>query len=203
MTGIKRLSPRQSRKVNTLVKKECCNCENGNCILLDDGDTCVCPQLISYSLLCKWFRIAVLPLDIVKRKGKDYFENVFIHKFDSITTIGLLLTLVMIFSFQGNVILENPLHIVLIAIPLILQTFLIFAIAYVACRVLKLPYKIAAPAGMIGASNFFELAVAVAIALFGTTSPAALATTVGVLTEVPVMLLLVRIANKTKGRFPA
>lgn len=72
---------------------------------------------------------------IVKRKGKDYFENVFIHKFDSITTIGLLLTLVMIFSFQGNVILENPLHIVLIAIPLILQTFLIFAIAYVACRV--------------------------------------------------------------------
>lgn len=140
---------------------------------------------------------------IVKRKGKDYFENVFIHKFDSITTIGLLLTLVMIFSFQGNVILENPLHIVLIAIPLILQTFLIFAIAYVACRVLKLPYKIAAPAGMIGASNFFELAVAVAIALFGTTSPAALATTVGVLTEVPVMLLLVRIANKTKGRFPA
>ena len=141
--------------------------------------------------------------NIVKRKGKDYFENVFIHKFDSITTIGLLLTLVMIFSFQGNVILENPLHIVLIAIPLILQTFLIFAIAYVACRVLKLPYKIAAPAGMIGASNFFELAVAVAIALFGTTSPAALATTVGVLTEVPVMLLLVRIANKTKGRFPA
>lgn len=140
---------------------------------------------------------------IVKRKGKDYFENVFIHKFDSITTIGLLLTLVMIFSFQGNVILENPLHIVLIAIPLILQTFLIFAIAYVACRVLKLPYKIAAPAGMIGASNFFELAVAVAIALFGTTSPAAFATTVGVLTEVPVMLLLVRIANKTKGRFPA
>ena len=63
MTGIKRLTPRQSRKVNTLVKKECCNCENGNCILLDDGDTCVCPQLISYSLLCKWFRIAVLPLD--------------------------------------------------------------------------------------------------------------------------------------------
>ena len=122
-------------------------------------------------------------------KGKDYFENVFIHKFDSITTIGLLLTLVMIFSFQGNVILENPLHIVLIAIPLILQTFLIFAIAYVACRVLKLPYKIAAPAGMIGASNFFELAVAVAIALFGTTSPAALATTVGVLTEVAILEL--------------
>lgn len=112
--------------------------------------------------------------------------------FDSVTTIGLLLTLVMIFSFQGNTILEKPLHIVLIAVPLILQTFLIFAIAYIACRVLKLPYKIVAPAGMICASNFFELAVAVAIALFGTTSPAALATTVGVLTEVPVMLFLVK-----------
>lgn len=121
-----------------------------------------------------------------------YFEETFIHMFDSVTTIGLLLTLVMIFSFQGNTILEKPLHIVLIAVPLILQTFLIFAIAYIACRVLKLPYKIAAPAGMICASNFFELAVAVAIALFGTTSPAALATTVGVLTEVPVMLFLVK-----------
>lgn len=138
---------------------------------------------------------------VIKRKGKAYFENTFVHKFDGITTVGLLLTLIMIFSFQGNTILENPLHIVLIAVPLILQTFLIFAIAYIACRVLKLPYDIAAPAGMIGASNFFELAVAVAIALFGTTSPAALATTVGVLTEVPVMLLLVRIANKTRGWF--
>ena len=115
---------------------------------------------------------------------------------------SLLLTLVMIFSFQGNVILENPLHIVLIAVPLILQTLLIFAIAYVAAYFLKLPHRIAAPAGMIGASNFFELAVAVAIALFGTTSPAALATTVGVLTEVPVMLFLVKIANKTANRFP-
>ena len=140
---------------------------------------------------------------VIKQKGKDYFENTFIHKFDSIITIGLLLTLIMIFAFQGSVILENPLHIILIAIPLILQTFLIFAIAYIACKVLKLPHKIAAPAGMIGASNFFELSVAVAIALFGTTSPAALATTVGVLTEVPVMLLLVRIANKTRRYFPS
>ena len=138
---------------------------------------------------------------VIKRKGQVYFEETFIHMFDSVTIIGLLLTLVMIFSFQGNIILENPLHIVLIAVPLILQTSLIFAIAYIACRVLKLPYKIAAPAGMIGASNFFELAVAVAIALFGTTSPAALATTVGVLTEVPVMLFLVKIANKTKDWF--
>lgn len=107
----------------------------------------------------------------------------------------------MIFSFQGNTILQNPLHIILIAVPLILQTLLIFAIAYIACKFLKLPYNIAAPAGMIGASNFFELAVAVAVALFGTSSPAALATTVGVLTEVPVMLFLVRIANHTKGWF--
>ena len=138
---------------------------------------------------------------VIKKRNKEYFEDTFVHKFDNLTSIGLLLTLVMIFSFQGNVILENPLHILLIAIPLILQTFLIFAVAYIACHILKLPYNIAAPAGMIGASNFFELSVAVAIALFGTTSPAALATTVGVLTEVPVMLFLVKVANKTKGWF--
>ena len=138
---------------------------------------------------------------LTKSKGVDYFENVFIHKFDSVTTIGLLLTLVLIFMGQSEVILENPLHIVLIAVPLIIQTFLVFFIAYIACKILKTPHDIAAPAGMIGASNFFELAVAVAVALFGTTSPAALATTVGVLTEVPVMLTLVKIANNTKGWF--
>lgn len=93
---------------------------------------------------------------VIRKKGLDYFENVFVHKFDHVTSIGLLLTLVMIFAFQGNVILENPLHIVLIAIPLILQTFLIFTMAYVTCYVLKLPHKIAAPAGMIGASNFLN-----------------------------------------------
>ena len=140
---------------------------------------------------------------VTREKGADYFENTFVKKFDGITTVGLLLTLVLIFAFQGQVILENPLHIVLIAVPLILQTFLIFGIAYGACWLIRLPHRIAAPAGMIGASNFFELAVAVAVALFGTISPAALATTVGVLTEVPVMLFLVKIANKTKGRFPA
>lgn len=138
---------------------------------------------------------------VTRSKGTDYFENVFVHKFDSATTVGLLLTLVLIFMGQSEVILENPLHIVLIAVPLILQTFLTFFIAYGACKLLKLPHDIAAPAGMIGASNFFELAVAVAIALFGTTSPAALATTVGVLTEVPVMLFLVRIANRTQAWF--
>lgn len=140
---------------------------------------------------------------VTKSKGTEYFEKQFIPKFSNVTTGGLLLTLVIIFSFQGNVILENPLHIGLIAIPLILQTFLIFFIAYLASKALKLPYDIAAPAGMIGASNFFELAVAVAIALFGTNSPVALATIVGVLVEVPVMLTLVKIANRTKGWFPA
>ena len=140
---------------------------------------------------------------VTRSRGEDYFENVFIHKFDSVTTVGLLLTLVLIFMGQSAVILENPLHIVLIAVPLTIQTFLIFFIAYFAARMLKLPHNVAAPAGMIGASNFFELAVAVAVALFGTTSPAALATTVGVLTEVPVMLTLVKIANKTPHWFPS
>ena len=140
-------------------------------------------------------------LTVTKQKGREYFENTFVHIFDNVTTLGLLLTLVLIFSAQAEVILSNPLHIVLIAIPLVLQTFLIFFLAYGASKAVKLPFDIAAPAGMIGASNFFELAVAVAIALFGTTSPAALATTVGVLTEVPVMLTLVKIANNTKGRF--
>ncbi len=138
---------------------------------------------------------------IIRRKGEDYFKNSFLPKFNNLTITGLLLTLVIIFSFQGNVILENPLHIVLIAVPLTLQTFLIFFIAYLASKALKLPHEIAAPAGMIGASNFFELSVAVAISLFGTKSPVALATIVGVLVEVPVMLALVRIANRTKSWF--
>lgn len=138
---------------------------------------------------------------VIRNKGIEYFENVFLKKFDNITIIGLLLTLILIFAFQGEVILANPLHIVLIAVPLTIQTFFIFFIAYIACKLFKLPHDIAAPAGMIGASNFFELSVAVAIALFGTTSPAALATTVGVLTEVPVMLMLVKIANSTSTWF--
>ncbi|MGL4854438.1 MAG: arsenic resistance protein, partial [Lentisphaeria bacterium] len=102
----------------------------------------------------------------------------------------------IIFSFQGEIILSNPLHILLISVPLILQTFLIFFIAYFGCKWLKLPHEIASPAGMIGASNFFELAVAVAIARFGVSSPVALATIVGVLVEVPVMLFLVKLANR-------
>jgi ACR3 family arsenite transporter len=138
---------------------------------------------------------------ITRKHGLEYLQNQFIPKFGNVTTIGLLLTLVIIFSFQGDVILNNPLHIILIAIPLIMQTFLVFFIAYFSSKVLKLPHDIAAPASMIGASNFFELAVAVAISLFGTQSPAALATIVGVLTEVPVMLMLVNIANNTKKWF--
>lgn len=138
---------------------------------------------------------------ITKNKGVEYFEKNFIPKFSNITIGGLLLTLVIIFSFQGHVILENPLHILLIAIPLTIQTFFIFFVAYISAKLLKLPHNVAAPAGMIGASNFFELAVAVAIALFGTTSPVALATIVGVLVEVPVMLILVKIANNTKAWF--
>ena len=139
---------------------------------------------------------------ITRRRGKDYFENKFIPKFGNITIIGLLLTLVIIFSFQGKVIIENPLHILLIAVPLTIQTFLIFFIAYGWSKAWKLSHDIAAPAGMIGASNFFELAVAVAISVFGLTSAAALATVVGVLVEVPVMLTLVAIANKTRHWFP-
>ncbi|WP_432409438.1 ACR3 family arsenite efflux transporter [Wukongibacter sp. M2B1] len=140
---------------------------------------------------------------IIKSKGLDYFENIFLKKFDNITIIGLLLTLVIIFSFQGEVIINNPLHIGLIAVPLIIQTFLIFIIAYGWAKVWKLPHNIAAPASMIGASNFFELAVAVAISLFGLQSGAALATVVGVLVEVPLMLTLVKIANNTRHWFKA
>lgn len=140
-------------------------------------------------------------MNVIKNKGLNYFENEFLTKFDGVTTAGLLLMLVLLFSFQGETILNNPLHILLIAIPLTIQTIFIFFIAYSACRWLKLPYDISAPAGMIGASNFFELAVAVAIALFGMDSPAALATTVGVLTEVPTMLFLVYIAKRTTHWF--
>ncbi len=139
---------------------------------------------------------------VIRKKGITYFENNFIHKFNHITIIGLLLTLIIIFSFQGSTIIHNPLHIILIALPLIIQTFLIFFIAYTTSKLLKLPHEIAAPAGMIGASNFFELAVAVAIAISGADSPVALATIVGVLVEVPVMLILVNIANHTKHWFP-
>ena len=138
---------------------------------------------------------------VVRRHGIDYFNNVFVNKFNKWTIIGLLLTLIILFSFQGKTLLSNPFHIVLIAVPLILQTILIFFIAYGWATAWKLPHNVAAPAGMIGASNFFELSVAVAISLFGLQSGAALATVVGVLVEVPVMLTLVKIANNTRKYF--
>lgn len=139
---------------------------------------------------------------ITKKRGLDYFENTYIPKFGNVTITGLLLTLIIIFSFQGQIIVDNPLNIILIAIPLVIQTFFIFFIAYFWAKAWKLPHDIAAPAGMIGASNFFELAVAVAISVFGLSSGATIATVVGVLVEVPVMLTLVKIANRTKSWFP-
>ena len=139
---------------------------------------------------------------VIRRKGIEYFNTVFVRKFDNYTVGGLLLTLIILFSFQGETILNNPLHIALIAVPLVLQTVLIFFVAYGWAKWWKLPHNVAAPAGMIGASNFFELSVAVVISLFGLQSGAALATVVGVLVEVPVMLMLVRIANNTQHWFP-
>lgn len=163
------------------------------------------------TLIISVFLFVVIPLvagvitriAVIKRKGIEYFNNVFINKFNNLTIGGLLLTLIILFSFQGETILNNPLHILLIAIPLIIQTVFIFFVAYGWAKWWKLPHDIAAPAGMIGASNFFELAVAVAISLFGLQSGAALATVVGVLVEVPVMLMLVRIANNTREWFKA
>ena len=135
---------------------------------------------------------------LVKQKGEEWFTHNFLPKFKPVSIIALLLTLVLLFAFQGNIIVKNPLIIVLVAIPLVIQTYFIFFIAWFGGRKLKLPHAICSPAAMIGASNFFELAVAVAIALFGLQSPAAMVTVVGVLVEVPVMLSLVRLANKWK-----
>ncbi len=135
---------------------------------------------------------------LVAQKGEKWFQEVLLPKFKPISIIALLLTLILLFAFQGPNILDNPIIILLIAVPLILQTYFIFFIAWFAGRKLKLSHAVCSPAAMIGASNFFELAVAVAIALFGLQSPAALVTVVGVLVEVPVMLSLVTLANKWK-----
>ena len=117
--------------------------------------------------------------------------------------IGLLVTVVLLFAFQADTIVSQPVLIALIAIPIMIQSYGIFAVAYAAAWAWKVPHRIAAPCAMIGTSNFFELAVAVAIGLFGLTSGAALATVVGVLVEVPVMLSLVALANRTRGKFAA
>jgi arsenite transporter len=140
---------------------------------------------------------------LVGRKGEAWFKEKFLHVLTPITMVALLLTLVLLFSFKGDVILDNPLTILWIAVPLFLQTCLIFGVGYAAARKLRLTYADAAPSAMIGASNHFEVAIATATMLFGLSSGAALATVVGVLIEVPVMLLLVRICRRTQGWFPS
>lgn len=132
------------------------------------------------------------------KKGNEWFETVFLARLKPVSISALLLTLVLIFAFQGDVILENPFAILLIAIPLTIQTYFVFFLSWFTGKFLKLEHRICAPSSMIGASNFFELAVAVSIALFGLNSGATLTTVVGVLIEVPIMLSLVKVANKWK-----
>jgi ACR3 family arsenite transporter len=138
---------------------------------------------------------------IIASKGEIWFKEKFLHVLTPITITALLVTLVLLFSFKGEVILANPLTILWISVPLFIQTVLIFAIGYGAAKLLKLRYEDAAPAAMIGASNHFEVAIATAVMLFGLSSGAALATVVGVLIEVPVMLMLVGFCKRTAGWF--
>lgn len=133
---------------------------------------------------------------LIRLKGQQWFQSVFLVKLKPVSIVALLSTLVLLFAFQGEKILASPFNILLIAIPLAIQTYFIFFIAWFGAKALKLPHCICSPSSMIGASNFFELAVAVAIALFGLNSGAALVTVVGVLIEVPVMLSLVKFSNK-------
>lgn len=135
---------------------------------------------------------------LIKTSGEKWFKTVFLPRLKPLSIFALLITLILLFAFQGSTILNNPLIIVLVAIPLIIQSYFIFFLTWFGGQKLKLSHAICAPASMIGTSNFFELAVAVAIALFGLQSPAALVTVVGVLVEVPVMLSLVALANKWK-----
>jgi len=138
---------------------------------------------------------------IVAKKGIDWFNTKFLHILTPATITALLVTIVLLFSFKGEVILSNPLIILWIAIPLFIQTNLIFWLAYGSARLLKLSYQDAAPSALIGAANHFEVAIVTSVMLFGLSSGAALATVVGVLIEVPVMLLLVRICLKTQNWF--
>lgn len=135
---------------------------------------------------------------LIRARGKEWFDGRFLPKFKPVSIVALLATLILLFAFQGHNLLEKPVIMLLVSVPLILQTYFIFFITWMAGKMLKLPHNINSPASMIGASNFFELAVAVAIALFGLNSPAALVTVVGVLVEVPVMLSLVAWANKNR-----
>jgi ACR3 family arsenite transporter len=140
---------------------------------------------------------------IVSTRGTAWFEERFLHVLTPVTVSALLLTLVLLFSFKGDMIVDNPLTILWIAVPLFLQTVFIFALTYVLARWWGFRYEDAAPSAMIGASNHFEVAIATAVMLFGLSSGAALATVVGVLIEVPVMLMLVRFCRRTRGWFPA
>ncbi|ACK71732.1 arsenical-resistance protein [Gloeothece citriformis PCC 7424] len=139
---------------------------------------------------------------IFKHKGREWFERKFLHYLNPIAISALLITLVLLFAFKGELIVNNPLHILLIAVPLLIQTNFIFFISYVAALKLNLSYEDAAPAALIGASNHFEVAIATAVILFGLNSGAALATVVGVLIEVPVMLMLVEFCKRTAFWFP-
>ncbi len=138
---------------------------------------------------------------IINRKGEEWFKEKFLHVLTPITISSLLLTLVLLFSFKGETILDNPLTILWISIPLFIQTVFIFSLGYLAAKLLNLSYEDAAPAAMIGASNHFEVAIATSVMIFGLSSGAALATVVGVLIEVPVMLMLVSICKRTSGWF--
>lgn len=139
---------------------------------------------------------------IFKYKGKAWFEREFLKYLSPVATAALLITLILLFAFKGDLIVENPFHILLIAVPLFVQTNFVFLITYVAALKMKLSYEDAAPASLIGASNHFEVAIATAVTLFGLNSGAALATVVGVLIEVPVMLMLVKFCQKTAFWFP-
>jgi len=160
-------------------------------LLLSIGIYVALPLVAGY-LSRKW---------LISTRGEDWFNEKFLHLLTPVTIVALLLTLVLLFSFKGEVILANPLTILWIAIPLFIQTMLIFFIGYGLSRLLGLTYDDAAPSAMIGASNHFEVAIATAVMLFGLSSGAALATVVGVLIEVPVMLILVKFCLRTQGWF--
>jgi arsenite transporter len=171
-------------------------------LLLGITDVAIPYDTLVYSVLI--FVVVPLVAGVITQRlllrshGIKWFKDVFLPKLKPVSIVALLVTLVLLFAFQGQNILNNPLIILLAAIPLIIQTYFIFFLAWFGGKKLKLSYPVCAPAAMIGASNFFELAVAVAIALFGLQSPAALVTVVGVLVEVPVMLSLVAFANRNK-----
>jgi len=161
-------------------------------------------------LLYSVIAFIVIPLSVgvmvrawlTKQHGKEWFEQVFLPKFSPVTILALLATLVFIFAFQADNITGRYLHVFLIAIPILIQVYFNSTLAYGLMRLLKVQHSVAAPGALIGASNFFELAVATAIALFGPGSGAALATVVGVLVEVPVMLSVCHVCNRTRHWFP-